>query len=342
MGRPGPRLDRRRGRPRSSRPTRRCNIPHMGWNTLDRRSAHPLLAGHPDRAEGPARLFRPFLLRFTAVATPSIVAATDYGGPFAADRRARQYRRHAVPSRKEPDARPRADRQFPEVAAMILYPAIDLKDGHCVRLRAGRHGEGDGVQRRSGGAGRGLRAAGLRLSACRRSRRRLRRQADEREAVEAFSPRDNAGPARRRHPRPARRSRAGSTKASPASSSARPRCAIPSWCARRRAAFPAAIAVGIDARDGKVAVEGWAERSEITRSNLAGASRTPGSPRSSIPILPATGVEGPECRGDAGARRRDLDPRHRLGRPRLARRRRALAGARLREARRRDHGPRAL
>ena len=38
---------------------------------------------------------------------------------------------------------------------------------------------------------------------------------------------------------------------------------------RRRAIIPAAIAVGIDARDGKVAVEGWAETSELTALDLA-------------------------------------------------------------------------
>ncbi len=30
-----------------------------------------------------------------------------------------------------------ADRQFPEVEAVILFPAIDLKDGQCVRLQQG-------------------------------------------------------------------------------------------------------------------------------------------------------------------------------------------------------------
>ena len=33
--------------------------------------------------------------------------------------------------------------------------------------------------------------------------------------------------------------------------------------------FPGRIAVGIDAKDGKVAVEGWAETSEITAAELA-------------------------------------------------------------------------
>ena len=32
---------------------------------------------------------------------------------------------------------PHADRQFPEVAPVILFPAIDLKNGECVRFVRG-------------------------------------------------------------------------------------------------------------------------------------------------------------------------------------------------------------
>src|SRR5690606_18514099 len=56
-------------------------------------------------------------------------------------RGARRGCRHPVPPGKEPEARPRPHRQFPEMEAvsriMILFPAIDLKDGHCVRLEQG-------------------------------------------------------------------------------------------------------------------------------------------------------------------------------------------------------------
>ena len=40
---------------------------------------------------------------------------------------------------------------------MILYPAIDLKDGQCVRLLRGAMDQRDGLRRGSGGAGAGLR-----------------------------------------------------------------------------------------------------------------------------------------------------------------------------------------
>src|SRR5207253_5101674 len=44
---------------------------------------------------------------------------------------------HPVPSREESAARPRADRELPQVGAVILFPAIDLKEGLCVRLVQG-------------------------------------------------------------------------------------------------------------------------------------------------------------------------------------------------------------
>ena len=52
--------------------------------------------------------------------------------------------------------------------------------------------------------------------------------------------------------------------------------------------FPGRVAVGIDARGGKVAVEGWAETSELSPSTSPGASRTPASPPSSTPTSTAT------------------------------------------------------
>ena len=52
--------------------------------------------------------------------------------------------------------------------------------------------------------------------------------------------------------------------------------------------FPGRVAVGLDARDGKVAVEGWAETSQVTALEIASASRMPASPPSSSPTSRAT------------------------------------------------------
>jgi glutamine amidotransferase len=58
-------------------------IPHMGWNTLDTRIAHPLLDGIPT---GPAGLHAYFVHSYhLAAAEPGdLVAQADYGGPVTA------------------------------------------------------------------------------------------------------------------------------------------------------------------------------------------------------------------------------------------------------------------
>ena len=58
-------------------------IPHMGWNTLDVRRAHPLLAGIPTGAEGwHAYFVHSYAL--TPADADDLVAVTDYGGPVTA------------------------------------------------------------------------------------------------------------------------------------------------------------------------------------------------------------------------------------------------------------------
>lgn len=58
-------------------------IPHMGWNTLDRAAAHPLLAGIPT---GPQGLHAYFVHSYQLVPADRevVVAETDYGGPVTA------------------------------------------------------------------------------------------------------------------------------------------------------------------------------------------------------------------------------------------------------------------
>ena len=46
-------------------------------------------------------------------------------------------------------------------------------------------------------------------------------------------------------------------------------CATPRSCAAPASNIPSRIAVGIDAKGGKVAVEGWAETSELSAEELA-------------------------------------------------------------------------
>lgn len=58
-------------------------IPHMGWNTLDRHAAHPLLAGIAHGANGLHAYFvHSYHLR--AVHSDDVIATADYGGPITA------------------------------------------------------------------------------------------------------------------------------------------------------------------------------------------------------------------------------------------------------------------
>ena len=93
-------------------------IPHMGWNTLNVARPHPLLDGIPLGPQGRARLFRA-LLSAQAGATRDLVATADYGGPVTAI----VARDNIVGTQFHPEksqkARPRADREFSEVDAMM-------------------------------------------------------------------------------------------------------------------------------------------------------------------------------------------------------------------------------
>lgn len=58
-------------------------IPHMGWNTLETRRAHPLLAGIET---GPSGLHAYFVHSYALAATHpgEVIAVTDHGGPVTA------------------------------------------------------------------------------------------------------------------------------------------------------------------------------------------------------------------------------------------------------------------
>lgn len=95
--------------------------------------------------------------------------------------------------------------------------------------------------------------------------------------------------------------------------------------------FPGHVAVGIDAKGGKVAVEGWAEASELGIIELARNSRAPASPRSSTPISTVTASLPGSVDLDSGTCRRRLHSRHCLGWPCLSRRYPPHATARCEE-----------
>ena len=107
--------------------------------------------------------------------------------------------------------------------------------------------------------------------------------------------------------------------------------------------FPGHVAVGIDAREGRVAVEGWARQSDTSALDLGRIFEDSGVCAIIYTDIARDGVmQGLNIVADGRARRGAHHPRDRLGRARLDRRHPAAAGARLRKARRRDLGPRVV
>ena len=191
---------------------------------------------------------------------------------------------------------------------MILFPAIDLKDGQCVRLKLGDMAQATVFNDDPAAQAQAFAAPGFRLAASRRSQRRLRRQAGEwcRRRGDPQG-RVDSGAARRRHSQHGARSSPGSRKRHPPR---HPRhrggARSGSWCARPAGSFPGRIAVGIDARGGRVAVEGWAETSDITAIASRPAVRRCGRRRHHLHRhRPRRRAEGPQYRRDPGARCRD-------------------------------------
>ncbi len=107
--------------------------------------------------------------------------------------------------------------------------------------------------------------------------------------------------------------------------------------------YPGRIAVGIDARDGWVAVEGWARTSTVSALDLGRRFEDAGVLGDHLHGHRARRrAHRPQHRGHDRPSQRALDPRHRLRRSRLDRGRQAADRARLRPTRRRDRRPRAV
>ena len=140
------------------------------WAGTEVRQArpHPLWAGHRRRQP---LLFRAQLLRRAGATRATAPATPMYGAPLYL--RASRAIIFSPPSSTPRKAQPpacdfysqlraleRPDAPSPRLAsphhlAMLLIPAIDLKDGHCVRLKQGDMDAGHRVLRRPGGDGAG-------------------------------------------------------------------------------------------------------------------------------------------------------------------------------------------
>lgn len=152
---------------------------------------------------------------------------------------------------------------------MILFPAIDLKDGACVRLKRGAMESATVFNADPAAQARAFQAAGFEWL----------HVVDLNGAFEGRSANADA----------IRAVRAAVDMPIQLGGGIRDRAGIDSWfeagisrvivgtaalrdpelVKEAARAHPNRVAVGIDARDGKVAVEGWAETSEVTAVDLA-------------------------------------------------------------------------
>jgi phosphoribosylformimino-5-aminoimidazole carboxamide ribotide isomerase len=155
------------------------------------------------------------------------------------------------------------------MGALTLYPAIDLKDGACVRLRRGDMDDATVYSDDPAAQARAWQDAGFAwlhvVDLNGAFAGRPVNQAAVASILKAVSLPVQLGGGIRDMAGIERWLRAGITRVILGSAAARDPALVRAACA----AHPGRIAVGIDARDGFVAVEGWAETSQLRAIELA-------------------------------------------------------------------------
>ncbi len=155
------------------------------------------------------------------------------------------------------------------MAALTLYPAIDLKDGACVRLRRGEMAQVTVYSDDPAAQARAWQAAGCRwlhvVDLDGAFAGESRNAAAVRAILETVSVPVQLGGGLRDMAAVTAWIEAGVTRVILGSAAVKHPALVREACA----AFPGQVAVGIDARDGMVATEGWAETSTLAVAELA-------------------------------------------------------------------------
>jgi len=152
---------------------------------------------------------------------------------------------------------------------MILFPAIDLKDGQCVRLRQGEMDRATVFNDDPGAQARAFQDAGFRYLHIVDLNGAFEGKPVNGAAVEAILeaitiPAQLGGGIRDLETIEMWLSK-GIARVILGTAAVREPELVRQACKR----FPGQVAVGIDARDGKVAVQGWAETSELQADEIA-------------------------------------------------------------------------
>jgi len=152
---------------------------------------------------------------------------------------------------------------------MILFPAIDLKDGECVRLRLGEMDQATVFNTNPAAQARDFEAEGFQWLHVVDLNGAFEGKPVNGKAVEAIVDAINIpiqlGGGIRDIATIANWLEKGITRVILGTAAVRD----PGLVRKAARRFPGRIAVGIDARDGQVAIEGWAETSEMTALDLA-------------------------------------------------------------------------
>ncbi len=164
---------------------------------------------------------------------------------------------------------PDADKPAPVPRSLTLYPAIDLKDGACVRLRRGEMGDVTVYSDDPGAQARAWVAAGCRWLHVVDLNGAFAGRSVNAEAIEAVIANAEVpvqlGGGLRDMAAIERWLSAGVARVILGSAAVKNPELVRDACR----AFPGRIVCGIDARDGRVATEGWAEVSELSAVELA-------------------------------------------------------------------------
>ena len=226
-------------------------------------------AGAPAaRAEGPSCLFRAFVSpqrhqRGRRAGARRLRRAGDR------DRGQGHRDRYAISPGEKPAFRPGLDFEFPEVEAVILFPAVDLKNGQCVRLEQGDMARATVFNLDPAAQARAFAEQGFEYLHVVDLDGAFAGKPMNAHAVEAMlkavtMPVQLGGGIRDLKTVEAWLDK-GIARVIIGTAAVRDPELVKSAAKK----FPGRVAVGLDARDGKVAVEGWAETSQVTALEIA-------------------------------------------------------------------------